>query len=244
LFFESNKNKTICLDEIQRRPDLFSTLRGIIDRERRTGRILILGSASGKLIKQSSESLAGRISFIHLTPFTITEIADIEPFNLNDFWMRGGYPESYLATSEKFSFRWRENFIRTFIERDLPQLGIDISALRLRRFITMCAHNQAQLLNSAKLGESLGVSYHTVRNYIDLLEQTFIIRTLRPYESNLKKRLVKSPKVFIRDTGLLHALMEIDDFNDLLGHPNFGSSWEGFCIENILSELPEWEGGF
>jgi predicted AAA+ superfamily ATPase len=244
LFFDVNKNKTVCLDEIQFRQDLFPVLRSIVDRNRRNGQILILGSASRDLIRQSSESLAGRISFIELTPFVISEIRDLPQYNIIQYWFRGGYPDSFLSIDDNLSNRWRENFIRTFVERDIPQLGINIPALKLRRFLTMCAHNQGQLLNSSKLGDALGVSYHTIRNYIDLLEQTFIIRTLQPYEVNVKKRIIKSPKVYIRDSGLLHSLLEIFDFNELLGHPVFGASWEGFALENILAELAAWKSFF
>jgi len=244
LFFDVNKNKTVCLDEIQFRQDLFPVLRSIVDRNRRNGQILILGSASRDLIRQSSESLAGRISFIELTPFVISEIRDLPQYNITQYWFRGGYPDSFLSIDDNLSNRWRENFIRTFVERDIPQLGINIPALKLRRFLTMCAHNQGQLLNSSKLGDALGVSYHTIRNYIDLLEQTFIIRTLQPYEVNVKKRIIKSPKVYIRDSGLLHSLLEIFDFNELLGHPVFGASWEGFALENILAELAGWKSFF
>jgi hypothetical protein len=244
LFFDVNKDKTVCLDEIQFRKDLFPVLRSIVDWNKRNGQILILGSASRDLIRQSSESLAGRISFIELTPFVISEIRDLPQYNITQYWFRGGYPDSFLSIDDNLSNRWRENFIRTFVERDIPQLGINIPALKLRRFLTMCAHNQGQLLNNSKLGDALGVSYHTIRNYIDLLEQTFIIRTLQPYEVNIKKRIIKSPKVYIRDSGLLHSLLEIFDFNELMGHPVFGASWEGFAFENILAELAGWKSFF
>ena len=244
LFFDANKENTICLDEIQRKPDLFPVLKSFIDRYRKTSRVIILGSASGDLIRQSSESLAGRISFIELTPFVMTEVADLRNYALSFHWFRGGYPDSLLSPDDSTSNRWRENFIRTFIERDIPQLGVNIPALKLRRFLTMCAHNQGQLLNSSKLAGSLGVSYHTIRNYIDLLEQTFVVRTLKPYEPNIKKRIIKSPKVYIRDSGLLHSLLEIENFNELMGHPVFGASYEGFVLENILAELQNWRGLF
>jgi len=244
LFLDINKANTICLDEIQRKPDLFPVLRSFIDRHRKTSRVIILGSASGGLIRQSSESHAGRISFIELTPFVITEISGLRNYSMSSHWLRGGYPDSLLTPDDSISNRWRESFIRTFIERDVPQLGSNVPALKLRRFLTMCAHNQGQLLNSSKLAESLGVSYHTIRNYIDLLEQTFVVRTLKPYEPNVKKRIIKSPKVYIRDSGLLHSLLEIEDFNELMGHPVFGASYEGFVMENIISELPDWKSFF
>ena len=151
------------------------------------------------------------------------------------FGFEGGYPDSYLALSEQGSILWRENFLRTYVERDIPQLGFQIPALQLRRLLTMCGHSQGQLLNLSKLGESLGVTYQTIRRYIDLMEQTFILRSLPPYEKNIKKRLVKSPKIYVRDSGLLHRLLHVDDFNSLMGNPIFGSSWEGFVIENIIS---------
>ena len=244
LFFETNPEATFCIDEIQLMPELFSVLRSIIDADRRNGRFILLGSASRELIKQTSESLAGRIGLIELSPFSITEINQKPDFQIRDFWMRGGYPESYLSETDNDSKLWRENFIRTYIERDIPQLGFQIPALQLRRILSMCAHNQAQLLNSSKLGESLGLTHPTIRRYIDLLEQTFILRTLQPFEGNVKKRLVKSPKVYIRDTGILHRLLQIDSFNDLMGNPIFGASWEGLVIENILSNLRDWSPHF
>ena len=244
LFFQANKDTTICLDEIQLRPELFPVLRSIVDRSGRKGQALILGSASRNLIHQGSESLAGRISFIELTPFVTSEVAGLPGYDLLVHWFRGGYPESFLADDDDASNRWRQNFLRTFIERDIPQLWIRITARNLRRLITMLAHSQGQLLNSSKLAASLGVSYHTVRDYIDLFEQAYVVRALPPHEGNLKKRTIKSPKVYIRDSGLLHSLLEIGSFNDLLGHPVFGASWEAFGIEMILSELPDWQGSF
>ena len=244
LFFQANQDVTICLDEIQLVPELFSVLRSEIDRNRRPGRFILLGSASQDLIQKTSESLAGRVGLIELTPFTIEEVEQNANFELNKFWLRGGYPDSYLASSEQGSVLWRENFLRTYVERDIPQLGFQIPALQLRRLLTMCAHNQGQLFNSSKLGESLGVTYQTIRRYIDLMEQTFIIRSLPPFEKNIKKRLVKSPKIFVRDSGLLHRLLQVDDFNSLMGNPVFGSSWEGFVIENIISSLRDCKFSF
>jgi uncharacterized protein len=241
LFFNNNRNNNICIDEMQLRPGLFQSLRSEIDENRRNGKFLILGSASRELIRQSSESLAGRIGYIELTPFHITELEKTADFSTNLHWLRGGFPDSYIQPYDKASFIWRENFIRTFIERDVPQLGINIPPLTTRRLLTMCAHNQGQLLNSSKLGESLGTNYHTIQNYLDLLEHLFIIRSLSPYYPNIKKRIIKSPKIFIRDSGILHSLLNIVDMNDLLGHPVLGSSWEGYCIENILSLLYDWQ---
>jgi len=244
LFFQANEHHSICLDEIQLAPELFSVLRSEIDRNRRPGRFILLGSASRDLIQKNSESLAGRIGFIELTPFTTGEVVHDSDFELTKYWLRGGYPDSYLATTDQGSMLWKENFIRTYVERDIPQLGFQIPALQLRRLLTMCAHNQGQLFNSSKIGESLGVTYQTVRRYIDLMEQTFILRTLLPFEKNIKKRLVKSPKIYIRDSGLLHRLLQLDDFNALLGNPVFGASWEGFVIENIISSLYDCKFSF
>ncbi|TRX20924.1 ATP-binding protein [Flavobacterium franklandianum] len=239
-FFESNADKIICLDEIQLVPQLFSVLRSVVDRNRQNGKFILLGSASRDLIQQTSESLAGRIGLVYLAPFTINELNQLEGFCLNTFWLRGGFPDSYLSDNDGFSEIWRTNFIKTFIERDIPQLGFQIPALQLKRLLVMCAHNQGQLINYSKLGESLGLTHPTIRRYIDLLEQTFILRTVLPYETNVKKRLVKSPKVFVRDSGLLHQLLSIPDFNSLLGNPVFGSSWEGVVVENIIVNKPDW----
>ena len=239
-FFESNADKIICLDEIQLVPQLFSVLRSVVDKNRQNGKFILLGSASRDLIQQTSESLAGRIGMVYLSPFTLNELDNLEGFSLNSFWLRGGFPDSYLSENDTFSEIWRNNFIKTFIERDIPQLGFQIPALQLKRLLVMCAHNQGQLLNYSKLGESLGLTHPTIRRYIDLMEQTFILRTILPFEVNVKKRLVKSPKVFVRDSGLLHQLLVIPDFNSLLGNPVFGSSWEGVVLENVIVNKPDW----
>jgi uncharacterized protein len=194
LFFKSNENATICLDEIQWVPELFSVLRSVIDRNRKPGRFILLGSASRNLIRQTSESLAGRIGIIELSPFTWDELNYLPEFELHKFWLRRGFSDSYLSNTDEDSKLWLQNFIRTFIERDIPQLGFKIPAMQMRRLLSMCAHNQGQLLNLSKLGESLSVTHPTVRHYIDLLEQTFLLRTLPPYTISVKKRLVKSPK--------------------------------------------------
>ncbi len=241
LFFNANKDKAICLDEIQRRPEIFPILRGVVDQNKKSGKFIILGSASGDLLQQSSESLAGRISFIELTPFILTELSKI---NIQKFWTRGGYPDSYLAKNDETSLRWRYNFIKTFIERDIPQLGINISSTRLHRFLQMCAHLQGQTVNAQKLGDSIGVSNNTIRNYIDIFEKTFIFRILPPFTKNVKKRVIKSPKLYFRDSGILHSMLGIMDYNDLLGNPIFGSSWEGFALENILAKMPDWQASF
>jgi len=234
-FFAQFKNRLICLDEIQRTPDIFPILRGIVDRNQKNAQFLILGSASRDLIKQSSESLAGRISYMEITPFTRLEVPAIDT---PTHWLRGGYPRSLLAADNESSIQWREDYIRTFLERDIPQLGFSIPAGSLGRFWRMLAHSHGQVLNSSKLAGSMGVSSHTIRKYIDLLEQTFIVRILPPYSLNLKKRLIKSPKVYIRDTGLLHALLGIETMEELFSHPIYGSSYEGFVIENLLTHLP------
>ena len=241
LFFETNANKLICLDEIQLVPKLFSVLRSVIDENRINGKFILLGSASQDLIQQTSESLAGRIGMLHLSPFLINELDYLERFNLQEFWFRGGFPNSYLAINDESSTIWLDNYIRTYIERDIPQLGFQIPAIQLRRLLTMCAHNQGQQLNLSKLGESLGLTHPTIKRYIDLLEHTFIVRTVQPYQVNVKKRLVKSPKVFVRDSGILHQLLAITNFNSLLGNPVFGSSWEGIVIENIIVNMPSWD---
>lgn len=239
LFFEANKKVTICLDEIQQTPDLFSVLRSVIDKDRCPGRFILLGSASMELIQKTSETLAGRVGFIDLTPFTADELQD--GYDLHRHWFRGGFPESYLAENDVHGGIWLENFIRTFVERDIPQLGFQTPAMQIRRFMMMCAHNQGQLLNASKLGEALGVTHPTVRRYLDMTEQTFIMRSLPPFETNIKKRLVKSPRVYIRDSGILHRLLQIFDFNGLMGHPVLGASWEGFVIENMIGRFPNFE---
>lgn len=247
IFFEFHKDKLICLDEIQRTPDLFAVLRSVIDGNPRNGQFLILGSASRELIKQSSESLAGRIAYLELLPFDLKEVmagAEDSHLVLSKSWLRGGFPRSFLVARDSQSFVWRENFIRTFLERDIPQLGFQIPAESIRRLWLMCAHSHGQLLNSSRFGESLGVSHPTVRNYIDLLKQTFMLRVLPPYETNLKKRLIKSPKIYVRDSGILHALLEIETFDSLIGHPIYGASWEGFALENTLALLPDWHAAF
>ena len=234
--FELNSEMLICLDEIQRAPGLFEVLRSVVDRS--SQRFLVLGSASRDLIQQSSETLAGRISYLELTPLFREETTGMD---WRTHWLRGGYPGSLLADSTDVSFEWRLNYIRTFLERDIPQLGFNIPAGTLNRLWQMLAHSQGQPLNAAKLGGSLDRSANSVRSYIDILEQTFLVRTLAPYSANVKKRLVKSPKVYLRDSGLLHTLLDIESMNDLAGHPVYGSSFEGYIIENILAGLPRWK---
>ncbi|MEW6068791.1 MAG: ATP-binding protein [Nitrospirota bacterium] len=236
LYLSQFTNMLVIIDEIQRMPSLFPLLRALIDRKRIAGRFLILGSASPELIRHSSESLAGRIIYHELSPFIFQEI---DRKKLQKLWLRGGYPNSYLSENDEESFIWREAFIKTYLEMDIPQLGIRIPAQQLRRFWTMIAHSHGQLWNASKMASSLGISAPTVRSYLDILEETFIVRQTQPYHSNIKKRLIKSPKVYIRDSGLLHALLNIKTINDLYSHPSMGSSWEGFIVEQIIGVLPE-----
>lgn len=242
-YFELHKGKLIILDEIQRVPELFAILRGVIDRRRRQGfrtaQFLILGSASLDLLKQSSESLAGRIAYKELTGLTALEVNSLSQTSIDMLWLKGGFPDSFLAKTESASFRWRQNFISTYLERDIPQLGTRIPAVTLRRLWTMLAHHQGGQLNTAQLGASLGITIPTVKRYIELLEDLFLVRTILPWSGNVGKRLVKTPKVYIRDSGLTHALLNLTTQDDLLGHPIVGASWEGFVIENIIACLPQ-----
>ena len=244
LFFRNNADKIVCLDEIQQVPELFSVLRSEIDRDRRNGRFILLGSASRELLQNTSETLAGRIGLIDMTPFTYEELYGSSDFDINRFWLRGGYPDSYLSENDEYSSLWRESFIRTYIERDIPQFGFQITSRQMLRLMLMIAHNHGQLLNSSKLGESLGITHPTVKRYVDVLEQTYLIRSLPPFFANTKKRIVKSPKIYVRDTGLLHQLLQIRTFNDLLGHPVFGASWEGLVVENVCSSVLNAEFSF
>lgn len=241
-YFELNEGKLIILDEIQRMPGLFRVLRGVIDRRRRrglkTGQFLILGSASLDLLNQSSETLAGRIAYKELTGLTVTEIKPHHTEEQDRLWLRGGFPDSYLARSDDASLRWRDNFITTYLERDIPQLGPRIPAAALRRMWTMLAHSQGGQLNVAQLGANIDVTAPTAKRYLELLEDLLLIRTIKPWAENVGKRLVRSPKVFIRDSGLTHALLNLSSLEDIMGHPVIGASWEGFVIENLLSCLP------
>ena len=243
LFLARNEEKLVILDEIHRMPELFQALRGIIDQGRRkglrVGRFLILGSASIDLLRQSGESLAGRIEYIDMQPFNVLEIAAKARPDLERLWLRGGFPDSYLAASDGDSYVYRRNFIRTYLERDVPQFGQRIPAETLERLWIMLAHNQGQTLNASRLASSLSVSAPTVSNYVDLLADLLLVRRLPPFHANVKKRLVKSPRVFVRDSGLVHALLGLADANQLSGHPVFGSSWEGFAIENLLCCVPD-----
>jgi predicted AAA+ superfamily ATPase len=239
LYLSGHQDKLVILDEVQRAPGLFRNLRGLIDQGRRQGRrygrFLLLGSASIDLLQQSSETLAGRIAYLELTPFDALEFA-AEPGDL--LWLRGGFPDSVLASQDAISMKWRQDFIRTYLERDIPRLGPRIPAETLRRFWTMLAYNQGELLNAAKLAAALGVDGKTVSRYLDLLVDLLLVRRLKPWHGNTGKRLVKSPKTYVRDSGIVHALLGIPDKETLLGHPICGQSWEGFVIENCLSVAP------
>jgi predicted AAA+ superfamily ATPase len=239
LYLDEQVGRLVVIDEVQLLPDLFSALRGQIDRRRRqghrTGQFLLLGSASNTLLHQSAESLAGRVSYHELTPFMLPEVGSDA---MSTLWLRGGFPDSYLAKSDRASLTWREDFIRTYLERDIPSFGLRIPTETLRRFWTMLAHEQGGLLNAAKLAGNLGVSGQSVARYLDLLVDLMLVRRLPPWHSNAGKRLVKSPKVYIRDSGLTHALLGIEAQEDLLGHPVVGGSWEGFCIVNLIAAAP------
>ncbi len=241
-YLELHKDQLVILDEIQRYPDLFMSLRGVIDAGRQAGkangRFLMLGSASNDLLKQSSESLAGRISYLELAGLNPFEIEAFNSQCLRQLWLRGGFPNSYAAVDDDASYTWRQHFIRTYVERDIPQVGPRIPATTLLRFWTMLAHTQGELLNNAKLASSLGVKGVTVSRYLDLMVGLLLVRRLEPWYGNVKKRLVKSPRTYIRDSGILHTLLQIPDYERLLGHPIFGKSWEGFVIEMICCALP------
>ena len=236
LYFADHAQELVILDEIQRAPGLFETLRGVIDQARRegsgTGRFLLLGSAAIDLLAQSGESLAGRIAFVELAPFDITEVDEGQ---LDELWVRGGFPDSFLADNDAISLRWRQDFIRTYLERDIPQLGPRIPAETLRRLWTMFAHHQGGLLNAAQLARGLGVSGTTIAHYLDLMVDLLLVRRLAPRLPNAGKRLVRSPKVYVRDSGLVHALLGLADKEAVLGHPITGPSWEGMAIENLLA---------
>ncbi len=241
-FLSMHSDKLIIVDEIQRSPDLFMVLRGLIDKNRRTGRkgdqFLLLGSASIDLLRQSSESLAGRISYIELSGLNVLEVSSSKPEDIHRLWLRGGFPESYLATADSISMDWLENLIRTYLERDVPQMGFRVPAVRLRRLWTMLAHLQGESVNFSKLGGNLEVDGKTIASYIDILVDLLLLRRLEPWHANVKKRLIKSPHFYIRDSGILHRLLGISNYDSLLSNPVLGKSWEGFVIENIFSVLP------
>jgi hypothetical protein len=224
----------VVIDEVQRRPDLFELLRVLVDRPQNSARFLLLGSASPHLVKGVSESLAGRIGFIDLSGFDLREVGTEQ---LTPLWVRGGFPRSFLAVDEAASMAWREDFIRTFLERDIPQLGITIPAETLRRFWTMIAHYHGQVWNAAQFARSLGTSENTARRYLDILSGAYMVRVLSPWFENIRKRQVKAPKMYIRDSGILHTLLQLRTLADLQAHPKFGASWEGFAVEQIIAVL-------
>jgi len=242
LFLKRHEDKLVILDEIHRVPELFQTLRGLIDQGRRkglrTGRFLVLGSAAIELLRQSGETLAGRIEYVELEPLNILETMGTSN-DTDRLWLRGGFPDSYLANDDADSFAFRRSFIRTYLERDVPQFGPRLPAEVLERLWTMLAHNQGGLLNASRLASGLSVSAPTVMSYIGLLMDLLLVRRLMPYHANVGKRLVKSPRTYLRDSGLLHALLGLRDADELAGHPVVGKSWEGFVIESLLAVAPE-----
>ncbi|MRR16057.1 MAG: DUF4143 domain-containing protein [Deltaproteobacteria bacterium] len=247
LFLKEHSRQLVCIDEIQLRPDLFPLLRALVDQDRRPGRFLILGSASRDLIRHGGETLAGRIHYIELTPFLWKELLNdkgSKKWNFKTHWWRGGFPPAFLALDDRQSDAWRRDMIQDYLSRDIPSLGFALPMPVMTRFWKMIAHYHGNIFNASKIGQSMDISHNTVRKYLDILEQTFMVRLLRPLEINLKKRLVKSPKIYLRDSGLLHTLLEIDSMTELYGHPVFGASWEGWCIEQVIAALPAWQPFF
>ncbi len=235
-FFKANRQRLVVMDEVQNTPEIFSQMRGEIDDDRRPGRFLILGSASFKLLRQT-QSLAGRLALVDMAPLMLPEVYR----NFDDIqtlWLRGGFPASYTAQTNEESWKWRDDFVRHFLNADLPALGIDVAPELMRRFWRMTAHLHGQLFNASAIATSLGISSPTVARYLDHLVDSLMLRRLEPYYVNLGKRLVKSPRVYVRDSGLLHYLLGIREVNDLLGHPSTGYSWEGFVVEHICNQLP------
>lgn len=244
LFLARHTEKLVILDEIQRRGDLFAVLRSLIDMNRRPGRFLLLGSSSPDLIRQSGETLAGRIAYHELSPLLLSELS---PEAMHTLWLRGGFPNSFLAPSDDLSLQWRQDFILTYLQRDLPLMGYDVRVptMKLRQFWQMLAHSHGQLINLSQFAANMELSRQSIRKYLDILQQTFMVRLLEPFYANVKKRLVKTPKVFIRDSGIFHTLLGIHSFEQLSGHSILGNSWEGFCVEQILSQMPRgWNAFF
>jgi predicted AAA+ superfamily ATPase len=242
LFFEEHRTQLVCLDEIQRVPDLFNVLRSEIDQHRVPGRFLLLGSASRDLVRNSNETLAGRIAHLDLTPFLLEEVDDVTHWKT--LWWRGGFPDSLLANDDAASIDWRIDFIRTFLERDIPNFGFSIPAPVIERLWRLLAHCHGQTVNYSKLAGAADLSVPTLKKYLALLEQTYMIRLLPPWEKNLKKRIVKSAKIYLRDTGILHTLLDIDSYDQLLAHPVNGPSWESLCIENLIAAMPRHRPAF
>ena len=244
-YLKGFEGRLLIIDEVQRRPELFPLLRGLVDARKRKGektaQFLLLGSASRDLLYQSSESLAGRIRYLELSPFKVWELHQHDPlgFNVNKPWFRGGFPDSYLAASDEDSWEWRNDFIATYVERDLPGMGPKIPFARMKIFWTMLAHFHGQQIVYSSLGKSLEVSHTTIKTYLDILTDFYMVRQIQPWSGNTKKRLVKSPKIYLRDTGLLHKLLNIPSYESLLGNPMIGASWEGFVAENIILQLTD-----
>lgn len=245
LYLREQAGRLVVIDEVQLMPGLFTNLRSQIDARRRAGhrvgQFLVLGSASNTLLQQTAESLAGRVSYLELTGLNLTEVGQ---GGLNQLWLRGGFPDAYQATDNDISLHWRQDFIRTYLERDIPQLGPRIPAETLRRFWTMLAHNQGGLLNAARLAAGLGVSGQSVGRYLDLMVDLMLVGRLEPWHANVGKRLVKAPKIYVRDSGLVHSLLSIATPEGLLAHPVVGGSWEGFVVENLLSVVPRGTGAY
>ena len=237
LYFEDNIDKCIILDEIQNRPDLFPVLRSMVDLKREPARFIILGSASPELIRGTSESLAGRIAYIELSQFNLTEVFKE---NIQDIlWLKGGYPDAFLSPKTKFTEQWQYNYIKTYVERDLPNLGLNVDKNTLIKLFQMLSHMHADIINYSNLSKSLNLSVNTIKRYISFFENAFLIRLLQPFHTNIKKRLIKSSKIYIRDSGILHYLQNISEKKDLYGNPLIGNSWEGFVIEQITELLPD-----
>ena len=249
-FVQAHRHQLVILDEVQRQPELFAVLRSVIDQRRRDGEMagqyLLLGSASGVLLQQTSESLAGRVAQLELPPLQLREVfaPTVTPTDMNSLWVRGGFPLSYLAADDAASLRWRDMFVATYLDKDIPALGPRIPSTTLRRLWTMLAHNQGELLDASKLAASLAIRGQTVARYIDLLCDLMLVRRLPAWSGNVGKRLVRSPKVYVRDSGVVHALLGLQTLDDVLGHPVAGSSWEGFVIEQLLAAAPQAEASF
>ena len=242
------EGQLLIIDEVQRKPDLFRILRGLVDIRKRAGekagQFLLLGSASRDLLQQSSETLAGRIRYLELSPFSALEVYNTDPlgFNLQKLWFRGGFPNSYLAVTDNESWEWRNDFISSYVERDIPLMGPQVSATRMKKFWTMLSHYHGQQVVLTEIGKSLEVSHTTIKSYLDILTDFYMVRQIQPWAGNTKKRLIKSPKIYLRDSGILHKLLNISDFESLLGNPVLGASWEGFVVENIIVGLSnKWQ---
>lgn len=237
LFFKMNSDKCIVLDEIQTKPSLFPVLRSMVDLKRTSGRFIILGSASPDVLKKSSQSLAGRLAYVEISPFHYSEIHEIRDYLHH--WVSGGFPDAFLSRSDNIRKKWLINFIRTYIERDIPALDSGINRNTMRQLLGMTAHVHGNVINYTALSKSLGITSPTIKKYVDFLENSFILRKLEPYSANLKKRIVKSPKIYLRDTGILHSLLGLYSINELLVHPQLGNSWEGYVIEQIIQKTGE-----